>query len=484
MNRSNIIIIGAGMAGLTAAAYLARAGLPVQVFEQHSSPGGYVSSFKRRDYVFNSGPNSFGSNGIIFPILKELGLDKKVAFLRSNHQISWGSHDISLSDPAQTCRELMEIFPHESKALRRYFRWVAIGAAGFRDSLQGGMMFSRGIFKTMVGLVFKRPLFFWASWLAGRHTNRSLHDHYFKEPHLKQSLNQLGFPVMTGQATLGMWTSYYYDTWAPVGGMQAFSNCLADLISENGGEIHLGKQVRRIKIENGNAEGVELETGEFVPAELVISAGDLRRTCFELIGRDRISRSMADKLEKASPSESIFTVYLGLKAGPELSDTLIRFKANHIFFTCSDGNYIRLDLISKDDASLAPTGDQTLLISALSPFDEWEPLKDQRHSYLERKASYAEMLISRAEEILPGLRGHIDTLEAASPLTYEDYTSNWRGSTSGWNWNPNKSPQFKFEEELPIKNLYTIGHYVHNPGGVPTAMITAWYVARDIISKS
>jgi phytoene dehydrogenase-like protein len=76
----NVLIIGAGMAGLTAAAYLARAGLKVDVYEQHTLPGGYISSFVREGFTFPAGPTSITSNGIVFPILKELGLEGKRRF--------------------------------------------------------------------------------------------------------------------------------------------------------------------------------------------------------------------------------------------------------------------------------------------------------------------------------------------------------------------------------------------------------------------
>jgi prolycopene isomerase len=84
---------------------------------------------------------------------------------------------------------------------------------------------------------------------------------------------------------------------------------------------------------------------------------------------------------------------------------------------------------------------------------------------------------------LPGLRQHIEVQDAASPLTYERYTSNWQGATTGWNWNPAYAPHFNFAKDLPLKNFYAVGHYVFNPGGVPTAMITAWYIAGEILKQ-
>jgi prolycopene isomerase len=131
----------------------------------------------------------------------------------------------------------------------------------------------------------------------------------------------------------------------------------------------------------------------------------------------------------------------------------------------------------------APAGKHSLFIGMLSPFEDWEPLKRNRQTYHVRKATYIDELITRAEEFLPGLRAHTEVQEAASPLTYERYTSNWLGSTSGWNWDPKVAPHFDFAKDLPIKNFYPVDHYVHNPGGVPTAMITAWYIAREIMKQ-
>jgi prolycopene isomerase len=479
-----VVIIGGGMAGLTAAAYLARAGFSVKIFEQHSQPGGYVSSFTRKGFTFPAGPASFGSNGIIFPILAELGLTEKLQFIRAGHQISWDAHDVPLQSPAQTRRELEHRFPDEKTALRRYFRWVTIGGSAFHDSLKGGMMFGRGVIKTMLRVILKHPLSPWALWVAGKNTNRSLHAHYFKNGTLRQLLDRLGYPVMSGRNTLGMWASYYHDTWVPKGGMQAFADLIARYIREHGGEVRLGTRVGQIRIENGQAAGVELQDGNFVPAAWVVSAADLYQTCFRLIGRGYLLPAMIGKLEKARPSESMFTLFLGLNNSPALSSALKRFKESHVGYTCDGGQYIKLIYLSKDDPSSAPEGKHTLLIACLSPYEDWEDLKGSRQAYQARKAAYTDMLIKEAEEFLPGLSAHIAVMDTATPLTCERYTANWRGSTAGWNWDPKDAPHFDLDKDLPVKRLYPIGHTVHNPGGVPTAMITAWYIAGNIMRQA
>ncbi len=483
MSGKNIVIIGGGMAGLTTAAYLVKEGYSVRIFEQHYLPGGYVSSFARGGFTFPAGPTSFGSNGIIFPILNELGLDKHIKFVEAHHQISWGANDISLQNPTQTMNDLKASFPNERNALRRYFRWVDIGSRAFRDSLKSGLMFGRDVLKNILKLGFKHPLFTWAFWVASKHTNRSLHDYYFNDKTLRQLLNQLGYPVMSGKNELGMWSSYFFDTWVPVGGMQVLPNIFEQFILENGGELTYGKSVKKIIIKNEQACGVELQNGELIYADYVVSAADFNKTCLQMIGRSHLSKEIINKIENAQPSESVFAVFLGIFGSSEISASLKRFKQSHVNFTCKDGKYIQLVLLSKDDPTTAPEGKHALFIASLSPYGEWVSVKNNQQLYKTKKEEYTEEIISRAEEFIPGLRAHISVLEAATPLTYERYTGNWCASTSGWNWDPKVAPHFEFSKELPIKNFYPVGHYVHNPGGVPTAMITAWYTAQTIIKQ-
>jgi prolycopene isomerase len=480
MTEKSVIIIGGGLAGLTTAAYLARAGFTVQVFEQHTVPGGYVSSFSRKGFTFPAGPTCFGSNGVIFPILNELGLYDKERFVSTGHQISWKMNDVPLENPIQTCHDLAICFPDEKKALKRYFNWVRVGGSAFNELLKSGMMFGHNVFKSILQVGFQHPLFFWASWKANKNTNRSLHANYFKNQYLQQLLNQLGYPVMAGKNTLGMWASYYYDSWIPIGGMHNLADDFVHYVKQHGGQVHFGKRISRIMLENGKATGVEVQGGEIIPANWVVSAADLKQTCVELIGHNHLPPTTIEKLNKAHPSESIFAIFLGLNDRPELTAALKRFHESHVIFTCADGKYIQLVLLSKDDKTVAPEGKHALFIGLLSPYEDWEITKDNPKAYLVQKAAYIEDLIKRGEEFIPSLRYHIEVQEAASPLTYERYTSNWRGSTAGWNWDPQHAPYFDFTKDMPIENFYPVGHYVHNPGGVPTAIITAWYIAKEI----
>jgi prolycopene isomerase len=484
MNEKQVVIIGAGMAGLTAAAYLARAGMKVQVYEKHMIPGGYVSSFHRKGFRFPTGPSMLGSNGIVFPILSELGLLEKEQFVATGHQISWGSVDIPLRNPSQTSEALIKQFPGEAENLKRYFEWVEIGSTAFNSMALSGLMFGQTKFTTLLRLITKHPLSLWAFAKTNRQTNISLHNTYFKNGFLRSLLNTLGYPVMTGKCTLGMWSTYYWDSWIPNNGMIDITERLIQYIQERGGVVQLGCAVSKINLVEGSANGVELITGEVIEADEVISAADLQQTCTKLIDSTKLPETMMTKLRATRPSESMFTIYLGLKGSELLSRELKRFQESHVVYTCPDGNYIKLVLLSKDDPKAAPVGKHAMMISMLSSYDEWTEAAKDKHTYKTKKSQFTEDLISRAVEFLPSLREHIEVQDAASPLTNERYTSNWQGGTSGWSWDPEFAPKFDYAKDLPIKNLSVVGHYVSNPGGVPAAMITSWYIAKNIIEKN
>jgi phytoene dehydrogenase-like protein len=118
----DVVIIGSGIGGLTCAAALTKRGKKVLVIEQHRRPGGYVSSFKRKEFRFDSGLEAFSSNGIVFPILKELGLWNKVKFVRASFQIIAPNLNMKLTSLDQVRSDLEKAFPANEAELEGYFK--------------------------------------------------------------------------------------------------------------------------------------------------------------------------------------------------------------------------------------------------------------------------------------------------------------------------------------------------------------------------
>ena len=114
MDSFDAIIIGAGVGGLTAAAYLARAGRKVIVLEQDSHIGGTAYVFNRGGFTFPTGPQSITVPEYISDSLCELGVEKRLSFIRDRFQVIRGSMDIMISQPLDLlAQQLSDNFPEE-----------------------------------------------------------------------------------------------------------------------------------------------------------------------------------------------------------------------------------------------------------------------------------------------------------------------------------------------------------------------------------
>jgi prolycopene isomerase len=219
-----------------------------------------------------------------------------------------------------------------------------------------------------------------------------------------------------------------------------------------------------------------------VEAGAVLSTADLRHTCFDLIGRERLPQGLLKKFEQGAPSETMFTVYLGLSEACAESGALDRFRESHVLFFSRSGRLIQLVLLTKDDPSLAPPGKHALCISAFSPYEHWQPWAENHDAaYQACKEAEAWRLIHLAQEFIPGLSAYIEEMDAATPLTYERYTGNWKGASVGWSWDPARNPRINFKKDFPaLPNFYLAGHWTFRLGGMLSAMITARYAALEV----
>ena len=124
--RRETLIIGAGLSGLTAAAYLTKAGHPVRLLERTGTVGGLVTSFTRSGYLFDTGARSIENSGIIRPMLKDLGIELEL--LDSHVSIGVESHmvDMAATDSIDQYRKVLEtLYPEHKKEVRRIFRTIA-----------------------------------------------------------------------------------------------------------------------------------------------------------------------------------------------------------------------------------------------------------------------------------------------------------------------------------------------------------------------
>lgn len=504
------IVIGAGISGLTAAAYLAKGGARVLVCEQAGQVGGLFNSFWQEGYLFDGGIKAVENAGILIPMLAELGLLSWVRLHKSPVALITENtvHPIrSLEDVEAYFQFLAGHFPDQRDGLQK----VLDDVLHIGDLLGALVGLVRSSFEEMTGETAV-PKSLKDRFAALGHLPATLmHVHAplrrylgkrLSNPSLVNLLSHLfpdGTGALFGLAYFSMFLDYYY----PEDGIQAVPTALAGAVQAGGGEILLNTRVARICLEHGRASGVALADGTELRASHVVAAADARQSFTQLMPAAAVPPSFTRKLLAAEPSHSAFAVFLGLDIPVE---QLNLQGCGHLFYApdltgMGEGDRDREDYFARvpqelsvpclHQASLAPRGRTGLILSALTSWgyaenwglDAGKPT--ERYRRLGEK--FARQMVTSLETFIPGLSHRVELCATATPYTLETRTSNFQGAIMGWSYDRKKAfhqtslLRIARSVETPIPNLLMAGHWSFSPGGSPVAVLTGKLAARRIL---
>lgn len=493
--KKDVIIIGSGLGGLYAGNLLAGKGHRVTVFESHSAPGGYTAGFRRKGFYFESGTLSFESSFLVFKAMRDLGLEKRVDFVRHRARFVSEGFAGTPESYAEFKEMLFDAYPGETDNLKAFFAEVDPMCEGMRALDQAGATRSLRSLPPLLGGLLKLG----GSYLKHRgQTVPEFTREFFPEGSpLYRIFKGMGYPDSGAIILGGALYTLFEDYWTVRDGMQAWADVLAVNLSSLGGELKLRSRVDRILTRDGKAVGVE-SGGERYLADRVISACDYKKTFLEMLDdRSLVPAEELRRIDEAAVSEGIFTVYLGLDMP---MDQLERRMQNHYVFyddeapgydvrDSSDESFFEKGSVSLYSPSLmnpalAPEGKSSLMLQAVCPhrwLGDWGG--GDRERYLELKERVTEVLIDKATAIVPELKEHIEVRDAATPRTYERYTGNTDGATSAWSWNPaNRFHKglMSVNVDTPVEGLYIGSCWAMQMGGVPGALMAARKCAKKI----
>ncbi|HMQ76503.1 MAG TPA: NAD(P)/FAD-dependent oxidoreductase [Flavobacteriales bacterium] len=494
-SRYDVVVIGAGLGGLTSAALLSRAGLSVCVLEMDARPGGYLAGFRRKDHRFDSAIhwlNQLGPNGLVTRLFDLIGPDHPTAAPQKRIKRYKGdSFDHLLTDRPDELKEAwIREFPHERAGIERFFR----DARRIGEAFAGLGTFMRTeeskdlpgkVLHLFTKLRFARP-FIPHLRFSGREGVRKGLSRYFTDERLQRvfasEMDLLSCLVPIGWAYVG---DYQLP---PVGGSQVFPEWLVHVITSLGNEVHYKCRVDQVLLENGRTSGVRVThrgTTHEVRADQVVAACDLEALYERMLPAHAVPDKLKRKLRDAELYPSSVTVALALDRPTEsfgFGEEMIYLSKDDVprERQCTGGpEEVGISILAPSlrDPSLAPDGMGTLTIYIPAEFadhDRWRTGADgteRGEAYERLKQEYADILIRRVEERLaPGLSRHIVYCDVATPITHWRYTGNRNGSMMGAR--PGKA-NFKAgiaHYRTPVKGLYLGGHWAELGGGVPIAV--------------
>jgi len=507
----DVVIIGAGVSGLTLGAMLGKVGLKCCIVEKEHQAGGYIAGFKRRDFHFDTAIhwlNQFGETGISHRTFSFIGTDyPKPKLLKSIHRYKSANFDILLQNDIQEVKKNFKIhFPNEKKGIDKFFRHaeqlstISSKLTNFIRSHETMTLVEKAIYHTRM-LPFILPIIKYLKYAGDKGVKKGL-SKYFIGDDIKDVFNSevdllsCLFPIAWAK------NKDYFTT--PQGGSASFVNWLIAKNQSYNNQLLLKTKVNSIILDGKKATGIiaiNKNKEISINSEYIVSASDLPSLYNSLLAPSVISTATKQKLNNSVMYTSSFTISVALDCPAQklgFSEELISLSKNNIPRTeheNSDPELSKLSIIAPSvrDASICPTNQGMLTIymaASMEKYDNWKTEKGENDIIIRTKGYYklkeeiAQQLFNRIErELTPNLKKHILFYETASPYTYKRYTDNYRGTMMGQR--PGKiNMQNKVASHITeIDNLLVGGQWAELGGGIPIATRSAMNTMLIILRK-
>lgn len=497
----DVIVIGAGIAGLTATALLAKAGLKVVLLEKQPRPGGYFMGFKRNGFVFDSSIqwlNGFNESGLTGRIFGYIGPDYPKCISSDRIRRYKGeSFDYLLTENPYELRDrLIKDFPDETEGIKRFFEDCR--KIGVHFSKLNGCLRANQTMPAIEKMLFGIKMLGWAVpvWKYLRISTEKGLDMYFKNNEIRkifcseEKFMSVIMPIS--------WVFVKDLLFPPEGGAESYVKWLSGKIRNSSSKILLNSGVDKVAVKNNKAVGVSLSDGRVINTKYIIAACDAGNLYEKMLPESAVPEKLVSRLKKADLYSSSVTVFIGL----DCDSSALGSHGELIYLTVDDiprkdhwgGDPYKNALVvhspSARDKSLAPEGKSTMTIHCSACFDYgnfWKTEKnfERGKAYREFKEKYADILIERVEKVLDiNIKKHIKILEIATPVTYWRYTGNRNGSTMGTSPTDKNIRRRIAHYKTPVENLFLGGHWAEYGGGMPMAVKAASNASLMVLEKA
>jgi phytoene desaturase len=498
-----IIVIGAGLSGLTAALTLARAGHQVDIFEQDEKPGGVTQGCDASGFHWDYGQLSvegFGKNEPAGLILDELGVLNKIALVTENREYIFPDFEIRIPEVYAGVQWrlnlLKKLFPEETAGLDAYWkdnlRFTRLVTRARRMET-GGLPAKIAFYLSLLPLLPKKD------WTAER-----LMAHYFKSEKLKGVFTSILADFFTppsefmGLGVFALNAEVAFEKRMPttlaknaemlrsytiVGGMKTLVNAFVEQIRGHGGRLHTSLAIQKIVVKEGRVTGVVDAKGTTHECERLIASGGVKETLVNLVDKEQLPTGLAEKAAAVPLMGSVFMVHAGVDYDP--SETLrtactyfygsydiegeVQRARKGIYHEGAVGFVVHFPSLRSPNA--APKGKHALTIYTICPDEhadiDWEAEKE----------AYADKLMAYAEKQLPGLNKHVVVRKIVTPLEFRKMTQLEHHAFGGIAPVMNS---VKMPHKTDLEGVWFVGAQSESGGGVNNVISSAYKTAKRV----
>jgi phytoene dehydrogenase-like protein len=489
-NNNSIIIIGAGFAGLAAGIYARLNGYDATIFEMHNLPGGLCTSWERKGYTFDccihwlvgssplSGMHDMWEETGVAQNQKIIDLDQ---YLRLED--ASGRTLVMYTDIDRLEKHFLEFSPQDEKPIRKFIDGIKMCLPFDMPSKHEPP--SKRItkqLKTVSNFIINgRKMKEWMNITCESFAGE------FKDPLLREAVREMWLPEFSMLFMLFTF-SYLHNKNAgyPIGGSMPMSEALESRFKELGGKLNYRCKVASILTENNIANGIRLEDGTEHKAGRVISAADGYATIFNLLEGKFGDEKTREPYEKWKKFPSLIFVSLGVKRTFGEIPKSVSGLTFHLKQPVEIGDKVRDKLsihLYHHDPSMSPEGCTAMTIMLGTDHEYWKSLSQDRKVYLQKKEEIGQTIIELLNDRFPGISSQVEVIDVATPLTFERYTGNWKGSFEGWLITPENAGVIlkPMSQTIPgLKNFYMCGQWVEPGGGLPTAIMSGRRLVKSL----
>jgi phytoene desaturase len=493
---ARVVVIGAGLGGLAAAARLAALGHAVTVVEQADAVGGKLGRYTRDGYAFDTGPSLLTLPGLVADLFSATGTgwEGSLGLVRLDPAVSYrfadgtrltvpgdfdavpGAMDAALGDGAGA---------QWSALMRRAeAMWTLTEQPFLRTPLRGATTLAR---------LARRPsdVRTVAPWLS----LRGLGEQYLRHPHLRTLLDRYatysGSDPRRAPAVLATvpFVEQRFGSWYVHGGLRGLASSVAGRAVSLGAAVRTGTAVTEVLLAGGRAAGVRLAGGEEVTADVVVCGADAAVLYRDLLPSVRSTARVRRDLARATPSLSGFVLMLALRGRtPGLPQHTVLFPRDY------DAEF---DAVFGVSGAARPVADPTVYVSApddplLRPDDDSEAwfvlVNAPRHDpsggvdwsapgLADRYGRHVlEVMAARGVDV----RDRVQWWVARTPADLARETGSPGGSIYGTSSNGARAAFLRPANASPVPGLFLVGGSAHPGGGLPLVLLSAEIVASLI----